>query len=87
MHKRYAHPRIRSEKSFETSALACAKTSPPPPGSWHFGSPYDTFTGHFGFSVAQNSQSGSMGIGFGPGGTSLSYMHSILCPGWVLYNS
>jgi len=85
--KVYARPRILSEKSFETSALACAKTSPVPPGSWHFGSPFDTFTGHLGHSMPESSQSGSAGIGFGPGGSSFSYEYYFLCLNWVQYNS
>jgi hypothetical protein len=46
--KLYGAPTIASEPSFEAAALACGKTSPPPPGSWHLYGPYDTFTGHFG---------------------------------------
>ena len=76
----YSKPVIKSEKSFETSALACAKTTDPPPGSWHTGSAYDTFTGHFGPGMGGNeSNSGQAGIGFGPGGTSGSYAYSGLC--------
>ncbi len=84
MNKRsYRTPRVISEKTFETTALACAKVSDPPPGSWHFGSAYDTFTGHFGEPLGtMESLSGSTGIGFGPGGTSGSYVYSGLC-NWV----
>ncbi len=78
--KRYGRPKVLSEKCFETSALSCGKTSDPPPGSRHFGSPFDTFTGHFQVWLgAPASNSGSYGIGFGPGGTSKSYPYSGLC--------
>jgi hypothetical protein len=84
MKKLYVSPAVVSEGSFETSALACAKTADPPPGSWHVYTPYDTFTGHFGPGFgAHQSATGSVGIGFGPGGTSLSYFYSGLCINWV----
>ena len=86
--KKYSKPVIVTEKSFETSALACAKTPCPPPGSWHMGSAYDTFTGHFGGGFGgSESVSGSAGIGFGPGGTSQSYVYSGMCGNWVTYSS
>ncbi len=92
MRKDYAAPRISSEKCFETNALACAKTTDPPAGSWHFSSAYDTFTGHFGLGLGDaESQSGSTGIGFGSGGTSQSYYYAYgiagLCQIWVTYAS
>jgi hypothetical protein len=84
----YSKPVIKSEKSFETSALACGKTTSPPPGSWHTGSAYDTFTGHFGSGFGGSaSVSGSAGIGFGPGGTSGSYVYSGMCGNWITYSS
>ena len=84
----YKKPVIKSEKSFETSALACAKTTDPPPGSWHTGSAYDTFTGHFGGGFGgSESVSGSAGIGFGPGGTSGSYYYGGMCGNWITYSS
>jgi len=88
MKRDYSLPTIRSEKSFETSALACAKQSPGDPGSWHFMSAYDTFTGHLGAGFGgSESISGSAGIGFGPGGTSQSYAYSGLCGNWVQFTS
>ena len=91
MHKRdYARPRILSEKCFETSALSCGKViGSSVPGSWHFSSAYDTFTGHLGqgFGTTVESQSGSAGVGFGPGGTSESYYHYGLCENWVTFVS
>ncbi len=88
MKRGYQRPAIQSEKSFESNALACAKNTNPPPGSWHFSSPYDTFTGHMGpgFGGSQ-SISGSAGIGYGPGGTSQSYHYSGMCAQWVLYSN
>lgn len=88
MRRDYIKPSIMTEKRFETSALACGRTSSPPPGSWHFSSAYDTFTGHFagGFGGSE-SVSGSAGIGFGPGGTSQSYGYSGLCGNWITYSS
>lgn len=88
MRKTYKKPKIVTEMSFETSALACGKTSSPPAGSWHFGNAYDTFTGHFGGGFGGSSSiSGSAGVGFGPGGTSGSYGYSGLCGNWVTFNS
>ena len=89
MRKNYASPRVRSELLFETSALACAKTTDPPPGSWHFGSGYDTFSGHFGpgFGGSESISGGSYGVGFGPGGTSGSYHYTGLCGNWITFSS
>lgn len=92
MKKKYGSPRIISEKSFETNALACGKTTDPPPGSWHFSSAYDTFTGHLAEAFsASASQSGSVGVGFGTGGTSQSYPYSYglggLCQIWITFSS
>ena len=82
MEKRYQPPIVRSEDGFQTSALACGKTAPPPPGSWHFAGAYDTFTGHFGPALGvDESMYGQVGLGFGPG--SLSYSYSGLCLNWV----
>ncbi len=86
--KRYAAPRISSQKSFENSALACGKTTDPPPGSWHMGSIYDTISGHFGPGFgASESASGSAGVGFGPGGTSGSYHYYGMCTNWITFSS
>ena len=97
MRKKYASPLIQSEKSFESSALACAKTTDPPPGSWHFAHAYDTFSGHFGpVFGAFESNSDSVGLGFGPGNTSRSYPfetksgiygHSGLCLSYITFAS
>jgi len=91
MKRKYRQPRINTEQSFETSALACAKTpGDPPPGSWHFGSAFDTFTGHFGPGFGDDeSLSGSAGIGFGPGGTSASGGYGAYgqCTNWITYSS
>ncbi len=88
MRKEYAAPWIHTEKSFETSALACGKTSDPPPGSWHFTGAYDTFTGHYGSGMGgSESVSGTIALGWGPGGTSNSYGYSGLCSNWVVYLS
>jgi hypothetical protein len=88
MPKSYKKPEIITEMCCESSALACAKTPDPPPGSWHFGSAYDTFTGHFGhFLGGTSSIFGSYGVGFGPGGKSQSYQYSGLCGNWVTFNS
>jgi len=84
----YNKPVILSEQSYETSALACGKTSAGDPGSRHFGSPFDTFTGHWGSGRdASESLSGSLGVGFGPGGTSQSYSYAGLCGNWVTMSS
>ncbi len=88
MEREYSTPGIISEKCFENSALACGKTTDPPPGSWHLSSAFDTFTGHFhGFTGYPASQSGAVGLGYGYGGTSKSYPYSGLCTNWVLYSS
>jgi len=87
MKREYVRPMIVSEKSFETSALACGKTVVPPPGSWHFQNWYDTFTGHFGAGLgASESASGAVGVG-GIGDTSQSYNYEGLCANWVTYVS
>ena len=84
----YGKPVILTQQSFETSALACGKTSAGDPGSRHFAGAYDTFTGHFGPGRgASESLSGSAGVGFGPGGTSGSYIYSGLCGNWVQMSS
>ena len=83
MRQPYRPPVILSEKTFETSALACGKSPYADPGSWHFTSAYDTFTGHFGPGMGAGSTSGQLGVGFGPGGTSSSYSYSGLCSNWV----
>ena len=83
MKKSYKPPWITSESSFETSALACAKTATPPPGSHHFYASYDTFTGHFGPGFGGNqSATGSAGVGFGTW-FSGGYNYSGLCINWV----
>lgn len=88
MRLKYAAPHICSEKCFETSALGCGKTTNPPPGSWHFSNAFDTFTGHFhGFTGYPASDSGSVSLGYGFGGTSRSYPYAGLCTNWVLYSS
>jgi len=88
MREKYATPRISTEKSFDTSALACGKIPDPPPGSYHWESAYDTFVGHFGPRMgASQSVSGSRGVGFGPGATSQSYSYSGLCLNWITYSS
>lgn len=84
----YMKPGIQSQKTLETSALACAKTTDPPPGSWHTGGAYDTFTGHFGGGFGgDESLTGSAGIGFGPGGTSNSTAYAGMCGTWITYSS
>lgn len=88
MRRDYVTPQIRTEKCFETSALACAKTTDSPPGSWHSGHAYDTWTGHLGPGFGtRESLTGSAGVGFGPGGTSGSYYYGGLCNNWVTYSS
>ncbi len=91
MKKSYGKPELLTQTSFETSALSCAKTpGDPPPGSWHFSSAYDTFTGHFGPGFGgSESLTGSAGIGFGPGGTSASggYGAYLQCTNWVTFSS
>lgn len=83
--KKYAKPAVHSERSFETSALACAKTASPPAGSHHFSSAYDTFTGHLGSGMgpSESVSPGTIGVGFGPGGTSSSYAFTGLCGIWL----
>ena len=84
--KKYSKPTIFTEKSFETSALACGKTATPPAGSHHMASAYDTFTGHLGpqfGSISSSVSPGQAGVGFGPGGTSQSYGYAGLCGNWV----
>lgn len=86
--RHYARPTIQSCRSFETTALSCAKTTNTLPASWHLSSAYETYTGHFGNGFwNMESESGSYGIGFGPGGTSMSYGHVALCMSWITYSS
>ena len=86
--RKYRKPSIDCQSSFETSALACGKTIPPPPGSFHTSTAYETFTGHFGGGFGgSESQSGSAGVGFGPGGTSVSDAYEGICGNWITYNS
>ena len=84
----YAKPRIITCSSFESSALSCGKTTDPPPGSFHVGHAYDTFSGHFGGGFGgSESLTGSAGLGFGPGGTSASSDYSGICGNWITYSS
>ncbi len=83
--KIYRKPAVSTEKSFETNALACGKTTDPPPGSWH-SSIYDTWTGHLGpgFGVSE-SESGTISAGWIAGST--SYPYSGLCSNWISFHS
>ncbi len=83
--KRYSRPSILSETCFETSALSCGKMATPMAGSHHFASAYDTVTGHLGpgFGASESVSPAQVGIGFGPGGTSMSASWGILCGTWV----
>lgn len=87
--KKYSKPTIFTEKSFETSALACGKTATPPAGSHHFSSAYDTFTGHLGpgFGASESVSPGQAGVGMGPGGTTASYGYAGACGNWVTLTS
>ena len=88
MKRRYRMPQMESQQSFDTSALGCGKTTDPPPGSFHWGSAYDTFSGHFGPGFGgSESVSGSAGVGFGPGATSQSYNYYGMCMNFILYSS
>ena len=93
MKKAYRKPHIFSEKSFETSALGCAKTGIIPPGSYHLTAAYDTFTGHAGtwlgayptfFTVTANT---TTGIGYSTGCTSQYQDYSTACVGITTINS
>lgn len=88
MKKRYRHPQVSSEASFDTTALACGKTPVPPPGSHHFISAYDTFTGHLGPALGTESSvnPGQAGVGVGLN-TSQSYGYNGLCLNWVTLSS
>ena len=87
--KKYSAPEIVSQRSFETSALACGKTATPPAGSMHLSSAYDTFTGHLvpGMGISESVSPGQAGVGFGPGGTSMDYPISGICGNWVTLSS
>lgn len=88
MRRQYHAPSIDSEHCFETSALACGKTSNPPPGSFHFRSGYyEAWTGHLGPGFGgSESMSGSAWAGSGVMG-SQSYEYSGLCLNWVTWQS
>ncbi len=88
MKKRYRHPGIVTETSFDTSALACGKTPVPPSGSHHFQNAYDTFTGHLGpgMGTASSQSPAQAGIGMGIA-TSTSYGFIGLCINWVTMSS
>jgi hypothetical protein len=92
MKKWYRAPRIFTEKSFETSALGCAKTAVPPPGSHHMTAAYDTFTGHTGtwlggyptyFTITANT---TTGIGYS-NATSYSIDYTTACVGITTIHS
>ena len=88
MKRSYTRPSILSEHSFETSALSCGKTTDPPVGSVHISSAYDTFTGHFGSGFGgSESNSGSAGVGSGPGMSSAWWAWSGMCLTYVTYQS
>ncbi len=84
----YTKPRIISAVCFESSALACGKTTDPPPGSFHGSSAYDTFTGHLGpgMGTASSQSPAQAGIGMGIA-TSTSYGFIGLCTNWVTMSS
>jgi len=84
--KMYRRPSISSERVFETNALACGKTTDPPPGSFHMppGGPY--LTGHFGPGFGgSESVSGSAGFTLPPGST--SYAYTGMCTIWITFSS
>jgi hypothetical protein len=84
--KTYAKPVVVSDKVYETSALACGKTTDPPPGSYHIRPNGPFITGHFGPGFGgSESMSGSAGTAWPPGSTSYSYYG--LCTNWVTYAS
>ena len=87
---KYNKPSMVSEKSFENSALACGKTTNPPPGSYHFMDGSATFTGHagpaFGGSESISGGSGHSQL-YVPGNSSDSISFSGLCLDWVTYSS
>jgi hypothetical protein len=87
--KRYTTPTVCTQKCFESSALSCGKSYTPPSGSHHFSSAYDTFTGHLGPGMGASSSvsPGQVGVGFGPGGTSFSYVASGICANWCTLSS
>jgi hypothetical protein len=94
MKKWYRAPHLFTEKSFETSALGCAKTAVPPPGSHHLTAAYDTFTGHTGtwlgayptfFTITANA---STGVGYaGNACTSASLDYATACIGVTTIHS
>jgi hypothetical protein len=81
-------PRSITERSFDSSALACGKTPVPPSGSHHFQNPYDAFTGHLGQGMGTQSSvsPGQAGVGWGLD-TSQSYGFIGLCTNWVTFIS
>ncbi len=84
--KKYRKPAVASDKSFETNALACGKTTDPPPGSFHIPGGGAALTGHFGPGFGgSESVSGSAGTGWPPGST--SYAYSGMCTNWVTFSS
>lgn len=88
MKKCYTCPWIRTEVSFDTTALSCGKTPVPPAGSHHFVNMYDTFTGHFGpgMGTEESVSPGQVGLSIG-GDTSQSYGFIGLCTNWVTLSS
>ena len=80
--RRYVRPSAVSENAFESSALACAKTATPPPGSWHFGAG-TSFTGHFGPGLGESQT----GTAVAAGASSFSYPYSLLCSNWVMLST
>ena len=88
--RKYSKPSMESEQSFEKSALACGKTTDPPPGSYHFKDGTATFTGHagpgFGGSESISGGSGSPHM-YVPGKASESISFTGLCLTWVTYSS
>ncbi len=85
--KMYRSPTIDSHRSYETSALACGKTSSPPPGSFHFAHGLN-LTGHMGPGFGgSESYSGTAIVSTSPGLFSQSYSYSGLCLNWVSWQS
>ena len=86
--KKFGKPMILTEKSFESSPLACGKNHRQSFETRHRTSAFDTFQIILNQPASEiDSGEASIEIGFGGGGTPGPYAYFGLCGEWVTFTS